>query len=445
MRCLLTILLMIPSIILAQDTLTIRQIQEVPSGGDFSPYIGSDVITGGVVTTGNDVFYAGSNYIFFMSDPGGGEFSGIKVFSSSNIGMPHLSPGDSVLCQGVVNDFGMTLLDISLGSIEVRNQVQLVPPIVIHSIDIAPLPNPDAEKYEACLVQISDLIADSSRSQNQATTWFCHDNLGNFIAKRTSNQINASLTPSDGIRFPLLRGVVEQLDNSFSIKPRYVSDLATELFCNYILGDINGSGEFNGVDIVYACNYLAFSSNYPAYPCIGLDLSRLMYISGDVNGSGSFNGIDVTYMVAYFKGGNAPVVNSDYPGNNQPPYARIRGNLNSNDNLLLRLTYVVADTLTPDGSFAPWRRNLYDQHGGYLLLAPSIDTPGPIAIHAFCDTDNDDFWQPDSFDLWGFYDANGNGSWDSGDTLVLHPGELIQGINITLNEYLPGRSMMLGK
>ena len=46
---------------------------------------------------------------------------------------------------------------------------------------------------------------------------------------------------------------------------------------------------------------------------------------------------------------------------------------------------------------------------------------------------------------WGFYDGNGNESWDLGDTLVIYPGELIQGIDITLEEFQPGTSMLLDK
>ena len=37
------------------------------------------------------------------------------------------------------------------------------------------------------------------------------------------------------------------------------------------------------------------------------------YIVGDVNGSGGYNGLDITYAVAYFKGGPAPVPCADCP------------------------------------------------------------------------------------------------------------------------------------
>jgi hypothetical protein len=73
--------------------------------------------------------------------------------------------------------------------------------------------------------------------------------------------------------------------------------------CNYIAGDINGSGVANGLDVTYG---VAFFKGGPPPP-IACDMCpepAPFYASGDVNGSCSFNGMDITYMVAYFKGGS---------------------------------------------------------------------------------------------------------------------------------------------
>lgn len=57
-------------------------------------------------------------------------------------------------------------------------------------------------------------------------------------------------------------------------------------------GDVNGSGVFNGVDIIYFVNYLRGSG-----PPIPDPRER-----GDANGDCVVNGVDVVYMVNYLKG-----------------------------------------------------------------------------------------------------------------------------------------------
>jgi hypothetical protein len=73
--------------------------------------------------------------------------------------------------------------------------------------------------------------------------------------------------------------------------------------CSYIPGDINGSGETNGVDIVFAVRLFSNFDGPPPYACDCPANNYPFFPAGDVNGNCSFNGIDVTYMVAYFKGG----------------------------------------------------------------------------------------------------------------------------------------------
>ncbi|OGC92095.1 MAG: hypothetical protein A2W25_17170 [candidate division Zixibacteria bacterium RBG_16_53_22] len=70
--------------------------------------------------------------------------------------------------------------------------------------------------------------------------------------------------------------------------------------CSYIPGDINNSGEANGIDVTYGVSYLKGGSP-PPYSC-DCPPHGVFYICGDVNGNCSFNGIDITYYVAYLKG-----------------------------------------------------------------------------------------------------------------------------------------------
>jgi hypothetical protein len=70
--------------------------------------------------------------------------------------------------------------------------------------------------------------------------------------------------------------------------------------CNYVTGDVNGSSNYNGLDITYGVSYLKGGAP-PVYEC-ECTSCNIWYSSGDVNGSCSYNGLDITYGVSYLKG-----------------------------------------------------------------------------------------------------------------------------------------------
>jgi hypothetical protein len=74
--------------------------------------------------------------------------------------------------------------------------------------------------------------------------------------------------------------------------------------CDYIVGDINGSGNLNGVDVTYGVSYFK-GGRVPPYSC-ECTAGSTWYVTGDVNASCNFNGVDITYLVSYFKGGAVP-------------------------------------------------------------------------------------------------------------------------------------------
>jgi hypothetical protein len=74
--------------------------------------------------------------------------------------------------------------------------------------------------------------------------------------------------------------------------------------CNYVVGDINGNGALNGIDVTYGVSYFK-GGLVPPYSCNCNGGN--WYVAGDVNNSCVFNGIDITYLVSFFKGGPAPV------------------------------------------------------------------------------------------------------------------------------------------
>jgi len=83
--------------------------------------------------------------------------------------------------------------------------------------------------------------------------------------------------------------------------------------CDYVLGDVNGSDTYNGLDITYGVNFFKYGSPEPQCdpdcpPCQG------WHYCGDVNASCNYNGLDITYGVNYFKYGSpAPEPCDDCP------------------------------------------------------------------------------------------------------------------------------------
>jgi hypothetical protein len=78
--------------------------------------------------------------------------------------------------------------------------------------------------------------------------------------------------------------------------------------CDYVIGDVNGSDSYNGLDITFGVNYFRGGpdpfcplGSCPIPPC------DAFYYCGDVNGGCSYNGLDITYGVNYFRGGPGPV------------------------------------------------------------------------------------------------------------------------------------------
>jgi len=65
----------------------------------------------------------------------------------------------------------------------------------------------------------------------------------------------------------------------------------------YLAGDANGSGDVNGIDVVFMVNYFK-----------GLGPSPSPLLRADSNGDCVANGLDVVFLVNYFKGGPPPIV-----------------------------------------------------------------------------------------------------------------------------------------
>ncbi|UCE65285.1 MAG: carboxypeptidase regulatory-like domain-containing protein [Candidatus Zixiibacteriota bacterium] len=84
----------------------------------------------------------------------------------------------------------------------------------------------------------------------------------------------------------------------------------TAVGCDYVAGDVNGSDNYNGLDITYG---VAFFKGGPEPLCPVCPPCPDWNYCGDVNGSCNYNGLDITYGVAYFKGGPDPMFCADCP------------------------------------------------------------------------------------------------------------------------------------
>lgn len=83
-----------------------------------------------------------------------------------------------------------------------------------------------------------------------------------------------------------------------------IEDIFVQSFqadCHYTPGDVNDSGNFDGLDVVYSVSFFK-GGQAPPYQC-ECTYNDTWFVSGDVNQSCNFNGLDVTYMVYYLKGG----------------------------------------------------------------------------------------------------------------------------------------------
>ncbi|UCE67598.1 MAG: hypothetical protein JSU85_06195, partial [Candidatus Zixiibacteriota bacterium] len=81
----------------------------------------------------------------------------------------------------------------------------------------------------------------------------------------------------------------------------------------YVVGDANASGGYNGLDITYGVAYFK-GGNPPPYQC-DCPPHGTWYVAGDVNASCDYNGLDITYGVSYLKG----IIPERFPCPDCPP------------------------------------------------------------------------------------------------------------------------------
>jgi hypothetical protein len=139
-----------------------------------------------------------------------------------------------------------------------------------------------------------------------------YDGGDNLVASNTTNSCGAYSVPLEsGTYYEVFAKTDYVTDtlSSIAVVAYSTIDVSINLAhpgggCQYEVGDANGNGTFNGLDVTYSVAYFK-GGPPPPYEC-ECTPGNTWYVAGDVNGSCNFNGLDVTYMVAYFKGGPMP-------------------------------------------------------------------------------------------------------------------------------------------
>jgi hypothetical protein len=218
---LLIVAVMISSLAIAQ-VLTCRQIQETTDPSGDSPYINQAVTVSGIVVA--EKFYTGTNttnYGFVISDPEGGPWSGLLVFT--NRYFPAL--GDLVEVAGTMSEYYNFSELTSLTNYTVISSGNSLPqPSLVTTGDLA---NPDtAEQWESCFVKVEDV--NITAAPNNYLEFYINDGTG-------AAQVDDQCFPRSGFAWPAsvavgqnwarIQGVVDYSFNYFAINPRSLGDM----------------------------------------------------------------------------------------------------------------------------------------------------------------------------------------------------------------------------
>ncbi len=83
--------------------------------------------------------------------------------------------------------------------------------------------------------------------------------------------------------------------------------------CQYVVGDVNGSGGLNGLDVTYGVAYFKWGTQPPFNCLCECTPGHIWYVCGDVNRSCTYNGLDITFLVSYYGGPPMPQPCPDCP------------------------------------------------------------------------------------------------------------------------------------
>ena len=208
---------------LTAQVLTCYDVQytEDPSGN--SPYAGSVVTVEGVVVA--EKYYTGTSatsYGFFISDPEGGPWSGLLIFTNQY----HPQRGDWVRVTGtIVEWYGFTEMSPTTSFQVISQGNPLPPPTLINTGDLIAA---DAEKWEGSFVKVQNVNV--TNLPNNYLEFYVNDGTG-------ACQVDDQCFPRSGFSWPSLsvgqnwariQGVVDFSFDYYAINPRDLEDMLLE-------------------------------------------------------------------------------------------------------------------------------------------------------------------------------------------------------------------------
>ncbi|MBC8255983.1 MAG: T9SS type A sorting domain-containing protein [Candidatus Marinimicrobia bacterium] len=255
--------------------ITIQDIQYTTVQGEYcyeTPMVGETVITSGVVTAVKPGEYPN----FFLTQPGVNSWGGIYVYDTS------VNPqvGDELILSATVNEYySFTQLEdvTSSTSISSGNSVN---PLSISTGDLGIVCSFEGEGYESMLVKVSNITVEGI---DEFGNWLINDGSGQALVDDYFFDGNWP-TVTVGDEYGSITGVIQYSYSEFKIMPRNEDDFNEEGGC--ILGDLNGDGGWNVLDIVTLANCV-----------LAGDCSELQYgCAGDLNGDGGYNVLDIVTL-----------------------------------------------------------------------------------------------------------------------------------------------------
>ena len=255
--------------------ITIQDIQYTTVQGEYcyeTPMAGESVITSGIVTAVKPGDYPN----FYLAQPGVNSFGGIYVYDAS------VAPsiGDELIISATVNEYYSFTQLIDLTSFSTISSGNAVNPLTLSTGELGIECSFEGEGYEGMLIKVNNITVEGI---DEYDNWLINDGSGQALV---SDYFFDGDWPSVSIgdEYGSITGVVEYSYYEFKILPRKSEDISVDGGC--VLGDLNGDGGWNVLDIVTLANCVL------AENCSDLSLG----CAGDLNGDGGWNVLDIVTL-----------------------------------------------------------------------------------------------------------------------------------------------------
>ena len=217
---------------------------------------------------------SGDNPNFFISHSELTPWNGIYIFDNS------VNPqvGDEINLSGTVNEYYSFTQIIDVSSFTILSNNNSVLPLSIDTGDLGTVCSQEAEGYESMLIRLNDVTVEGFDEFGNIQI---NDGSGSTLMDDyyfEGNWPNIAI----GDNISSLVGNVGYSYSEFKVYPRNIDDFGS---CA-ALGDLNGDGGFNVLDIVALANCILTDN------CSELDNG----CAGDLNGDGGFNVLDIVSL-----------------------------------------------------------------------------------------------------------------------------------------------------